>query len=588
MARVEHPGTGEGERRITRRQFTGRTALAGIAAAGFGLIGCGGSDDDKSTNQAPAITPANASTRVVADQDVDTNATLTVGYGSFPPSLDPTTAGGQGGQSANNSYHFDYLFDFNKSLQTIPEGLATYKYINDNTVFRITANKGITFHNGEPLNAECIKFYFDRLLGRAAYNPKFTGVQKTRIDKWMGDISIVDEMTVDIKLTSPFVFAPENTGGLNFDFTPRQYIIENGDEAFARKPVGTGPMMFESFTPDQELRSIRNDKYPFPRDYKNNKRLPWVARIVGRSIPEEQARIAALEKGEIDIAYRVGPDSAKPFNGRQGYNVVILPDTRIMAIELPLNASKDPKTGGANPWRDVRVRRAANYAIDVDAIVKNLLTGREQKAYAPFPSGYPLPVGNLGKPYSFDPARARALLKEAGAEGFAFDLTLPTGLWTGDRTWMPAIGQMLNDVGFKANIVYQDFGNALTAIQKRQIPGPFVFNQGSIAAGRSDPGFSWGIIATSGAAYTHAQKGDDFLPEQVRLDALVAQANGEFDEKKRNDLYQQVATLHYENAFAVYLFNLSHVYVTRGNIVYNEYYDTPTGMSLQHVKKLRT
>jgi peptide/nickel transport system substrate-binding protein len=510
-----------------------------------------------------------------------------VGYGSFPPSLDPTTAGGQGGQAANNGLHFDYLFDFNKGSQTIPEGMATYKYMNDNTVFRITAKPGIQFHNGEPLNAEAMKFYFDRILGRAAYNPKFTGVQKSRIDKWMGDITVVDPLTVDINLLAPFVFAPENTGGLNFTFTPRQYIIDNGDEVFARKPVGTGPMVFESFTPDQELRSVRNDKYTFPRDYKNDKRLPWVAKIVGRSIPEEQSRMAALEKGEIDIAYRVGPDVAKPFDGREGFNVIYLPDTRVMQIELPLNASEDPKTGGPNPWRDIRVRQAANYAIDVESIVKTLLTGREKRAYSSFPSGYPLPIGKLGKPYSYDPAKAKALLKEAGQEGFAFDLTLPAGLWTGDKVWGPALVQMLNDAGFKASLVLPDFGNALTSIQKRQIPGPFVFNQASTQAGRSDPGFSWGIIATTGTAYTHASQGDDLLPEQRELDRLVAQAATEFDEKKRNDIYQQVATIHYENAFAVPLFNLSHIYVTRSNIGYEEYFDTPTGLSLQYVKKMK-
>jgi peptide/nickel transport system substrate-binding protein len=578
------PGTGF-NRKLSRRRFGTGAALFGAGAASIGLVGCGDDDDNSSNLPASQQTPTAAPS--VADQDVDYNATLTVGYGSFPPSLDPTTAGGQGGQSASNGLHFDYLFDFDKGSNTINEGMAKWEFMKDNTVFRIKATPGITFHNGEPLDAQAIKFYFDRILGRAAYNPKYTGVQKSRIDKWMGEITVVDNLTVDIQLTSPFVLVPENTGGLNFDFTPRQYIIDNGDEVFAKKPIGTGPMIFESFTPDQELRSVRNDKYFFPRDYKNNKAMASVAKLVARSIPEEQARMAALEKGEIDIAYRVGPDSAKPFDSRADYHVIYLPDTRIMAIELPLNAAKDPKTGGPNPWRDIRVRQAANYAIDVESIVKNLLTGREQRAYSPFPAGYDLPVGKLGKPYTFDPAKAKALLKEAGQEGFAFDLTLPTGLWTGDKTWMPAIGQMLNDVGFKANVVYQDFGNALSAIQKRQIPGPFVFNQGSIKAGRSDPGFAWGLIATTGVAYTHATKDDNLLPEQVQLDDLVAKAGTEFDVKKRNDMYYQIAQLHYENAFNVELFNLSHIYVTRKNISYKEYYDTPTGMSLQRVKKLK-
>jgi peptide/nickel transport system substrate-binding protein len=571
-------------RRVTRRGALKGTVTAGLGAAALGLVGCG--DDDDSGNTPAAGGSATPAPTVAAEQ-IDTNATLTVGYGSFPASLDPTTAAGQGGQAANNNLHFDYLFAFNAGSQTVPDGLASYQYMKDNTVFRIAAKPGVTFHNGEPLDAECMKFYFDRMLQRAAYNPAFVAAQKSRIDKWMGDIAIVDNLTIDIPLKIPFVFAPENTGGLNFSFTPRKYIIDNGDANFAKKPIGTGPMMFESFTPDQELKSVRFDKYFFPKDYKYNYKPASVARITGRPIPEEQARMAALEKGEIDIAYRVSPDSAKPFKDKKDFKTIVLPDVRIMAIELPLNGSKDPKTGGPNPWRDKRVRQAANYAIDVDSIIKNLLTGKEQRSYAPFPSGYPLPVGDLGKPYSFDPAKAKALLKEAGQEGFAFDLTLPTGLWTGDKTWMPAIGQMLNDVGFKCNVVYQDFSNALTDIAGRKIPGPFVFNQGAIGKGRFDPGFSYGIVATTGTAYTHASKGDDLLPEQVQLDTLVAKATTEFDEKKRNDIYQQVATIRYSNAFAVDLFNLSHIYVTKANIVYEEFFDTPTGMSLQYVKKLK-
>ncbi|OAI41741.1 hypothetical protein AYO38_12080 [bacterium SCGC AG-212-C10] len=259
-----------------------------------------------------------------------------------------------------------------------------------------------------------------------------------------------------------------------------------------------------------------------------------------------------------------------------------------MQIELPISWANDPKTGKPNPWRDKRVRQAANHAIDVESIVKNLLTGNEQRSYAPFPPGYQPPLGSLSAQYNYDPKKARALLEEAGQVGFEFDLLLAVGLWTGDRVWGAAVGQMLNDVGFKCNVLYTPFSEALVQMRNHETKGPFVFNQGGAPKGGPyDPLFSWQLITAVDAPYSHTVKTDTLLPEQQKFQTLIDQAKAEFDAKKRNDMYYEAAKIHYENAFAVYLFNLSHLYVTRGNIDYTEYYDVPTGMNLMAVKKLK-
>ena len=291
---------------------------------------------------------------------------------------------------------------------------------------------------------------------------------------------------------------PGAVRGHQLQYLPKQYIIENGDDHFANNPVGHGQYQFESWIPDQEIRSTRFENYFFPRDGEFQHKAGWAQRLTGRFFPEEQARAAALEAGEVDIAYRIGSDVASQFEDTDDFQVIVLPDVRVMSIELPINQSLDPITGEDNPWRDIRVRQAANYAIDAQSIVDNLLTGQEERAYSPFPAGKPLPLGDMDAPYDYDPDRARALLEDAGQVGFAFKITLPTGLWTGDRVWMPAVQQMLNDVGFQVEVDYADFGNALAEIRNHELPNPFIFNQGSTRAGAPlGPAFAYALITTS-------------------------------------------------------------------------------------------
>ena len=269
--------------------------------------------------------------------------------------------------------------------------------------------------------------------------------------------------------------------------------------------------------------------------------------------------------------------------------MIVLPDVRVMAIELPINASVDPVTGGENPWRDKRVRQAANYAIDAESIIANLLTGDEERAYSPFPAGKPLPLGDLDAPYNYDPDRAQALLEEAGQVGFAFKVTLPTGLWTGDRLWMPAVQQMLNDVGFEVEVDFADFGNALSEARNHTLLNPYIFNQGSTTAGAPlGPAFSYALITTIGSPYSHANADDDFLGEFSEFQSLISQAGQEFDSERRADLYFEAASIHYSNAFNVPLFGLSHLYAVRNNIVYNEYFDTSTGFNAVYAQVLNT
>ncbi len=499
----------------------------------------------------------------------DTEASLRIGYPAFPASLDVNTD--QGGAAVTNSLHFDPVFAHSKGSQWLATGgYADWEFVDQNTAAQLTLQPGVFFHNGEELNAERLKWFYERNLGIAEYNPDYVSGIRARI-AFIDDLQVVDDLTLRVGMDPPSVNMPEQLGGGNTPVTPRDYIVDNGDEFFSRNPVGIGPYTFVSFTPDQEMVSVRWDDWFFPNpadEGPHDKYGNWAKTVTARYFPEESARIAALEAGEIDVADRLSPDGAALFADSDDHHVITVSGLRVMGLELPINQSLDPITGGPNPWRDKRVREAANYALDREAIIDNLLTGLELPAVAPFPAGYDLPLGPSGY-RGYDPDKARALLEEAGQVGFQIRLHIGTGIW-GDERWVPAIQQYLNDVGFVCEVDYLDFGGALQEIRDHVVPYPFLMSQNGATKHGSPAGagFAWTLIAAIGNPYAHTNADDDFLPEFLEFQALIEQGNGEFDEGKRNDIYWDAAVVHYEEAFNIPLFNLSHQHGARKDISY--------------------
>ncbi len=124
-------------------------------------------------------------------------------------------------------------------------------------------------------------------------------------------------------------------------------MTQVGDDEFARKPVGSGQFAFVSRTPDSEIKSVRYDKYFRAREQAGTPRLPYVANLVQSIRPDDQARLAALEAGEIDIAWDVDPTLVKAFEGKKGFRTVYSDDATTACIQFNTVLDKDPVTGAA-------------------------------------------------------------------------------------------------------------------------------------------------------------------------------------------------------------------------------------------------
>jgi peptide/nickel transport system substrate-binding protein len=489
--------------------------------------------------------------------------TLRAGIGSDVGSLDPHIAAGTGGGNWPN-----YTTHFATALRTDPNTsdtvpfAADWKWVDDNTALQVAAHPNVKFHNGEMLTAEVIKFNMDRLRGKPDYNPSFASGQASNLAT-VDHTEIVDPMTVKIVTKSPDVSLPNKLTLDNMPFVPMKYIIDGGDKVMLDNPVGFGPFKFVSRRADSEIRSTRFDDFFNPQGQKYGPFTPIVKDLVQRVIPEDAARAAALEAGEIDLAVNVSGDIGKSFEGRSGFKVIYLPGDQPMHIHMNTRLEKDPISGGPNPLRDVRVRRAMNMAVDVDTIIKTILTGKENYSYGFSSQTIGLPKAKLESlRFKYDPAKAKALLSEAGyANGFEVDFTGPIGRWPNSDQVIQAVAGYLKAVNIRTRISTAQYQPWVTEVQTGTKPGIWFMG---LSAG-ADPSQNFRVGFHSKANYGSS------IDPALGLVELIEKSDAAFDINERKAIIADIVTKQYENATWLYLYEPVSVIVATNKLDYSLY-----------------
>src|SRR6059036_678964 len=260
----------------------------------------------------------------------------------------------------------------------------------DGLVYDFVLRKGVKFHNGDTVTAEDLKFSLERYRGASAKPLKAS----------VAAVETPDPGRVRIRLKRPWpdfmTFYLGATGAAWI--VPKKYVEKVGDEGFKKAPVGAGPYRFVSFTPGIELVMEAFDQYW--------RKSPSVKRLIFKSVPEESTRLAMLKRGEADIVYSVRGALAEELQRTHGLTLkpTILHGTQWVNFV----DQWDPKS----PWADKRVRMAANHAIDRNAINKAETLGFSRITASIIPHSFEF----AWQPplWSYDPARARKLLAEAG------------------------------------------------------------------------------------------------------------------------------------------------------------------------------
>jgi peptide/nickel transport system substrate-binding protein len=377
----------------------------------------------------------------------------------------------------------------------------------DQRAYEFKLREGLKFHNGDPFTAEDVKFSFHRAKGSKVLRDK------------VREVVVVSPSRVRFVLHEPWpdfmTFYGTMVSGAGW-VVPKKYVERVGDDGFKRAPVGLGPYKFVSHTPGVELVMEANEDFW--------RKVPSVKRLVYKSVLESTTRMAMLKRGEVDIAYLLDVPQAQEV--KRDPNLKLAFSGGIGIFYLDFLDQWDPKS----PWHDRRVRLAANYAIDRQALSDAETLGASKPAgnHVPRSFEFALPL----EPYPYNPARAKQLLAEAG---------YPNGFDAGELHQLPpyfslgeAIVQYMQAVGIRLKMRPMERGAYIALISSKKAKGLCVCSTalyGNAASRISE-------IIPSDGAYAYGGYPD--------IDALYKQQAVETDRKKREVMLHQIQRLVYE------------------------------------------
>ena len=398
---------------------------------------------------------------------------------------------------------FDNLVTRDASGKIVPQVAASWRQVDDTTI-EFTIRPGLKFHDSSPLTAEDVAFSIRRIIDPALRSP-----QLSQFDQIASAEPVGDKVILKTKAPYPALMAQL----VKLSIVPKAVVERVGAQAFNLAPVGSGPYKLRSW---QRGVATTLDAVP---DYWRGR--PPFDTATFRIVPDVATRIADLQTGRADIVRQLGPDEAVRIKADPKLQVLAAPTERIGYMFI--NAL-------AGPTQDLRVRRAIAHAVDRKTLIEALLQGYGKEVdivLTPANFGYVEGIGGN----AFDPAKAKALLKDAKAEGAQLSfLTSPAY----DRRLVEALQQMLQDVGFKVDIQTSDHPTFLRRRQGRPDEA------GSISLGR------WSCAC---------QDADGVIFPLFRTGSIWAKySNAEFDKEvdaARSTLDDAKRLTHYRRAFEI-------------------------------------
>lgn len=370
--------------------------------------------------------------------------TLVVGLVAEPTSMDPGQLTDINSMRVLSSV-YDTLVRFREGSFTVEPGLATSWTISaDGLQYTFKLRQGVTFHDGTAFNAEAVKFTYDRLLD-AKHPYAFTGPFPFAGFYYgaIKQVDIVDASTVRFTLKRPYSPLLNNLT-LNTGRIVSPAGVKKWGKEFASHPVGTGPFTFVQWEKNVRIVLRANPAYWGG--------APKLDRLIFRPLPEEQTRVTELLSGGVDFIVDVPPDNIDQIRRDPRFDFYQEPGPHVWWVTL--NVRKKPFT-------DVRVRRAVNYAVNKDAIVRNILKSTATVSSGPIPPAITWAYTDQVAKYPYDPGRALKLLQEAGyGSGFSAVFWIPesgSGMQS-PKTMAQAIQADLAAVGIRVSIQTFEWG----------------------------------------------------------------------------------------------------------------------------------
>lgn len=456
--------------RLRNRRYLGVKLIAVLATLALLVAACGADDEDTAPTAAPEPTPetTTATTRATTttaaemeEEEMEEEMTETTAagptkvdggvlrmvIGTEPRSLNPSIATSRFAQQISRGI-IDVLMEKNADNHPEPSGLITAFEQVDDLTWRFTVREGVSFHNGEPFNAEAAAASVRANRDTGGLRVYFTLIADAQaIDDTTFEITTTTKTGIGLLpalLTETFVFPPA-------------YLAEVGAEEFGLAPVGTGPLVFEEWVPGEMIRASANENYWNGAPNLDGVEWTWAA--------DANTRLALLQTGDADMIVTLSPQLFDEVEGDDSLVLSAAPGGNKFFIGMNINAP---------PLDDVRLRKAIAHAIDREALVEGVLLNRGGIAN---PNAYHDFFASTGRHaddyYAYDPDKARELIAEVQAEGDIppIPINYTIGRYISDRDIGEAVIGMLEAVGLPIDPRGLEPGEFIVALFTNQLAG---------------------------------------------------------------------------------------------------------------------
>ncbi len=542
-----------------------RHLVAGISAITLLVLGCGPAATATPQATAPPLTAATATPRVAPP-------TGTAPTPTAKPAASPTPAAAASPKIGGTARHpqredtpswdpskthvdpmnttkylvFSKLFagwsekPENCRSEVYPWAVQTWRWLDDTTA-EFTLKQGIKYHNKAPVNgrelvAQDMVPSFDRYKKNLSY---MAGKSAT-----VEAVTVKDKYTFQMKLKSPWGglvaemladfygpwIEPAEAGG------PKGELWEQPDKAF----IGSGPFMFDFWTPGVKWRVVRNPDYWI-------KGRPYLDAVEMLVIPEASTQLAALRSGQLSLIREFSEELVDVAQRQMpGLQVVRCPGSNMSGAGMLWMNNSGP------PFNDVRVRRAVAMAIDGETIVKGLYKGKAAVvAMLPLPTQYAMKAddfpADVRQYVQYNPAKAKQLLAEAGFPN-GFDTVINfTGRYSAPHPMIAeSLTGMLNAVGIRAKLNMMEYGRYTTTVLQAKYP------VGELAMSpRNAPTPESAHALTT--FWSEAGAVNRSVVNDPEYDRLYNQFRATGDENRRVDLARQLQTMAVSKAYAAFM-----------------------------------
>ena len=470
-------------------------------------------------------------------------AAAPVGRVVIAQGVDPTTLdmSNQQEQPASNvgAQMFEALLERDQNLKLVPMLAAEMPKLVAPTTWEFRLHRGVKFHNGEPFNADSVKFSIERLINPAN---KLRGSSSfAPIDR----VEIVDPYAVRIHTKKPWpTFLAHIALRQASMYPPKEYAGKD-TAAISRNPIGTGPYKFVRWAKDEEI-----VMEAFPGYWGGAAR---VKTVVFKPIPDDAVRVAALQNGEIDVAVNIPPHLATIIEKHPKIFLSTAPSIRTIQLMIythQMDAKHMPTGPYPGPTADKRVRQAIAYAVDADELIKSVMDGKAVRV-ATMLTKLHFGFDPSLKPIKQDLAKTKKLLADAGfPNGVDIVLNGPQGRYVRDKEVAEAVAGQLTKAGIRTTLRTYEFVNYLNSMVYVHKAGPVWL-------------IGWGHPTMDAEAiYVPLFKAPNIFVNWVNEDfnGMAEAAQSEMDEKKRLALYHKINKLWIEETPAVPLYQQIDLY----------------------------